>query len=141
MGTPRRRENGYGALRFDRRGVISGQYYCPTRHRVPGRGWRWRPKRSLLGSTVRREGSAISAYAPPAAARPRSRGPWARVGRARLVAVEAAAGAAFGGAVLRGPLGWTVLTLAGLALLVAVARRDGRWVTDLLAARLRGTAA
>src|SRR5262249_61065160 len=86
-------------------------------------------------------GNAGSACAPPAAGGPGSRGRWVRLSRARLVAVEAAAGAAVGGAVLRGPLGWTVLVLAGPALLVAVTRRDGRWLTDLLAARLRSTAA
>jgi type VII secretion protein EccE len=63
-----------------------------------------------------------------------------RVSRGRLVAVEAAAGAAFGGAVLRGPIGWPVLAAAGLALLLAVARRNGRWLTEGLAAGSRRTA-
>src|SRR5262249_56020709 len=79
-------------------------------------------ERPLPGSTVRRDGNASSAYALPAAARPGSRGRWVRLSRARLVAVEAAAGAAVGGAVLRGPLGWTVLVLPGPTLLVAVTR-------------------
>jgi type VII secretion protein EccE len=79
----------------------------------------------------------MSAFAPPAAAaRPRA-GRQPRISRGRLVAVEAAAGAVFGGAVLRGAIGWTVVGAGALALLLAVARRHGRWLTDLLATRLR----
>jgi len=62
-----------------------------------------------------------------------------RFGRGRLVAVEASAGAIFGGAVLRGAAGWTVVVAGALTLLLAVARRRGRWLTDLLAARARRT--
>jgi type VII secretion protein EccE len=62
-----------------------------------------------------------------------------RFGRGRLVAVEASAGAIFGGAVLRGPAGWTVAVAAALVLVLALARRRGRWLTDLLATRARRT--
>jgi type VII secretion protein EccE len=55
------------------------------------------------------------------------------------VAVEASAATIFGGAVLRGPAGWSVLVAGVLALALAVARRRGRWLTDLIAARARRT--
>jgi type VII secretion protein EccE len=70
--------------------------------------------------------------------RARAGGRPVRAGRGRLVAAEAAAGVALGGAVLRGAIGWTLLALAVPALLITVARRDGRWLTDVLAGRLRG---
>jgi type VII secretion protein EccE len=69
----------------------------------------------------------------------RGTGQRVRFGRGRLVAVEASAAAVFGGAVLRGPAGWTVVVLGVLALTLAIARRRGRWLTDLIAARARRT--
>jgi type VII secretion protein EccE len=83
----------------------------------------------------------MHAYGPVAAGPSRAGGRAVRIGRGRLVAVEAAVGAAVGGAALSGAIGWTALGLAALTLLAAAARRDGRWLTDLLADRWRGAAA
>jgi type VII secretion protein EccE len=47
--------------------------------------------------------------------------------------------AAAGGAILRDPAGWAVVAAGTLAFIVAIARRRGRWLTDLIAARARRT--
>ncbi|MFI5913180.1 type VII secretion protein EccE [Dactylosporangium sp. NPDC051541] len=60
-----------------------------------------------------------------------------RIGRGRLLAIEAAAGAAIAGGALLGIGGYVLLGVAVLVLAVALGRRDGRWATDLLAARFR----
>ncbi|WP_433220642.1 type VII secretion protein EccE [Dactylosporangium sp. CS-047395] len=60
-----------------------------------------------------------------------------RIGRGRLIALEAAVGAALAGAALLGVGGWTILGVAVVVLLVALLRRDRRWLTEVLAARVR----
>ncbi|GLL08058.1 type VII secretion protein EccE [Dactylosporangium matsuzakiense] len=72
--------------------------------------------------------------------RPRAGGRRTRIGRGRLLAVEAAVGAAIAGDALVGVAGYVLLGVAAAVLAVALARRDGRWVTDLLAARFRVSA-
>lgn len=48
----------------------------------------------------------------------------------RLVAVEVAVGALVGGGVWGGGFGWTAVGAGVLLLVVAVARRDGRWLVE-----------
>ncbi|WP_426512662.1 type VII secretion protein EccE [Dactylosporangium sp. McL0621] len=82
---------------------------------------------------------AVQAY--EAGARPRRSGGRLRIGRGRLLALEAAVGAAVAGGALLGVGGWTLVGVAVVVLAVALARRDRRWLTDLLAARVRRDAA
>lgn len=53
-----------------------------------------------------------------------------RLGRGRLVAVEAALGAAVGGVAVGGAVGWPVAACGGLALCTTLARSRGQWLTD-----------
>jgi type VII secretion protein EccE len=82
----------------------------------------------------------MGGYGPSGSGRARRGGRRVGIGRGRLIALEAAAGAVLGGASLRGVIGWTMLATAAPVLVLAVTRRDGRWLTELLAVRLRGSA-
>jgi type VII secretion protein EccE len=64
-----------------------------------------------------------------------------RIGRGRLIALEAVAGAAIAGGALLGAGGWVILAAAVLALALTLGRRDHRWLTELVAARVRRDAA
>ncbi|MFB9239672.1 type VII secretion protein EccE [Plantactinospora siamensis] len=75
--------------------------------------------------------------ASPVGSSPR-RGSRLRIDRSRLIAVEAVAGLAIVGGTLGGAVGWSMIFVAALVLLLTLGRRDGRWLTELMAARLRG---
>jgi type VII secretion protein EccE len=84
---------------------------------------------------------AVQVYEARPGGQRRGRGWWVRIGRGRLIALEAAVGAAVTGGILLGAVGSVMILAAGLVLVLALGRRDGRWLTELVAAQIRRDAA